>query len=105
MGRTKDIIIKSGINIYPAEIEQVFLSHPDVDEAVAVPWPHQEYGEDIAVFTVINRNIDEQELLLYCQKELAPYKIPKGIFVIEEMPKTALGKIIKTELVEKLLRN
>ena len=105
MGRTKDIIIKSGINIYPAEIEQVFLSHPDVDEAVAVPWPHQEYGEDIAVFTVINRNIDEQELLLYCQKELAPYKVPKGIFVIEEIPKTALGKIIKTDLVRKLLRN
>ncbi len=102
VGRTKDVIIKSGINIYPAEIEQVLINHPAVDDAVAVAWAHPERGEDIAVFVVTNKNTDELVLVNYCQEKLASYKVPKGIFFIAEMPKTALGKIIKTDLIAKL---
>jgi len=101
-GRAKDIIIKSGINIYPAEIEQVFLSHPTIDDVVAVPWSNSEYGEDIAVFAVTNKHIEEKELLLYCREKLASYKVPKGVFFIKEIPKTALGKVIKSKLIKKL---
>ena len=102
MGRAKDVIIKSGINIYPAEIEQVLLGHSAVNDVAAVAWLHPEDGENIAVFAVINNKINEKELILYCKENLAPYKIPKSIFFIDELPKTMLGKVIKSELTKKL---
>jgi len=102
MGRIKDVIIKSGINIYPAEVEQVLINHPTVTDAAAIAWPHPEVGENIAAFVVPTKKIDEQVLIEYCLKELAPFKTPKRIFFIEEMPKTALGKVVKADLVAKL---
>jgi len=101
-GRVKDVIIKSGINIYPAEVEQVLINHPTVNDAVVIAWPHPEIGEDIAAFVVLTKKIDEQVLIKYCRRELAPFKTPKRIFFIEEIPKTALGKVIKADLVTKL---
>jgi long-chain acyl-CoA synthetase len=102
VGRSKDVIIKSGINIYPAEIEQVLIDHPAVEDAVAVAWEHPERGEDIAIFVVTNKRTSEKALILYCQQKLASYKVPKGIFFIKNMPKTTLGKIIKADLIAKL---
>ena len=102
VGRSKDVIIKSGINIYPAEIEQVLINHPAVEDAVAVAWEHPERGEDIAIFVVTSKRTSEKALTLYCQQKLASYKVPKGIFFIRNMPKTALGKIIKADLIAKL---
>jgi acyl-coenzyme A synthetase/AMP-(fatty) acid ligase len=105
VGRAKDVIIRAGVNIYPAEIEQVLLNHPAIDDAVAVAWPHPERGEDVAVFAVTNEAVEEETLRDYCRENIAAYKVPKGIFFTEEMPKTALGKIIKADLVAKLPTN
>lgn len=102
VGRTKDVIIRAGVNIYPAEIEQVLLNHPAITDAVAVAWPNPERGEDVAVFVVMNEVVDGEILLGYCRENIAAYKVPLGIFFIEEMPKTTLGKIIKADLVARL---
>jgi acyl-CoA synthetase (AMP-forming)/AMP-acid ligase II len=102
VGRAKDVIIRSGVNIYPAEIEQALLAHPAVGDAVALPWPHPERGEDIAVFVVAKEPVEETVLLDHCRDNLASYKVPRGIFFIDEMPKTALGKIIKADLSARL---
>lgn len=102
VGRAKDVIIRGGVNIYPAEIEQVLLAHPSVADAVAVPWPHADRGEDVAVFVTAKEAIEADRLLVHCRKNLATYKIPSGIFFVDEMPKTPLGKIIKADLVKRL---
>ena len=101
-GRAKDIIIRGGVNIYPAEIEQVLLSHPAITEAVAIARPDRDLGEDIAVFAVTNGTVEESKILKHCRNYLAPYKVPKEIFFVDDMPKTALGKIMKAELAARL---
>ncbi len=100
VGRAKDVIIRNGVNIYPGEVEEVVLAHPDVTDAVAVAWPHSERGEDVAVFVV--GNASEDVLADYCKERLASYKVPTGIFYVEELPKTGLGKVIKQDLIEQL---
>ncbi len=105
VGRAKDVIIRSGINIYPGEIEQVLLGHEAVQDAVAVAWPHAERGEDVAVFVIVNDTVDEDVLLDYCRQYLASYKVPRGIFFIDELPKTPLGKVIKSELSARLQKD
>jgi long-chain acyl-CoA synthetase len=102
VGRAKDVIIRAGVNIYPAEIEQVLISHPTVRDAAVVAWPSKMRGEDIAAFVVPNGDTDEAELIDHCRATLAPYKAPKQIFVIEELPKSPLGKVLKAELVSLL---
>ena len=102
VGRSKDVIIRGGVNIYPGEIEQTLLDHPSVRDAVAVAWPHPERGEDVAVYVVTNGHATEKELAEFCGKSLAPYKVPSGIFFVDDMPKTGLGKIIKDELIARL---
>ncbi len=104
IGRAKDVIIRAGVNIYPAEIEQVLITHPAIDDAIAVAWPHPERGEDVAIFVVSKARVEESKLRDYCRENMASYKVPAGIFFIEEMPKTALGKVVKTDLIAQLPR-
>jgi acyl-CoA synthetase (AMP-forming)/AMP-acid ligase II len=105
VGRAKDVIIRSGVNIYPGEIEQVLLNHPAVQDAVAVAWPHAMRGEDVAAFVIVNEAVEEDDLLEHCRQNLASYKVPKGVFLIDELPKTPLGKVIKSELTARLQKN
>ncbi len=102
VGRAKDVIIRNGINVYPGEVEQVLLNHAAIQDAVAVAWPHAERGEDVAVFVILGETVSEEELLAYCRENLASYKMPKGVFFIDELPKTALGKVVKADLVSQL---
>lgn len=101
-GRAKDMIIRGGVNIYPAEIEQTLAVHPAVAEAAVVGWPSHGRGEEVAAFVVCRRKVGEAELILHCRGALAPYKIPKRIFVVDELPKSGLGKVLKADLVERL---
>jgi len=103
-GRTKDMIIRGGVNIYPAEIERTLITHPAVAEAAVVGWPSQERGEEVAAFVVCRSKVTEQELLAHCHGSLAPYKIPKGVFFLDALPKTGMGKVLKSTLVEHLRR-
>jgi acyl-CoA synthetase (AMP-forming)/AMP-acid ligase II len=101
-GRSKEMIIRGGINIYPAEIEHALIAHPAVVEAAVVGWPSRERGEEIAAFVVCRKTISADQLLEACRQVLAPYKIPKAIFIVDELPKSSLGKIVKPRLVERL---
>jgi acyl-CoA synthetase (AMP-forming)/AMP-acid ligase II len=101
-GRAKDMIIRGGVNIYPAEIEQTLVAHPAVAEAAVVGWPAQERGEEVAAFVVRRSAVDEGALMAHCRATLAPYKIPKAVFFLDELPKSGLGKVLKPSLVERL---
>jgi acyl-CoA synthetase (AMP-forming)/AMP-acid ligase II len=101
-GRSKDMIIRGGVNIYPAEIEQTLATHPAVVEVAVVGWPSQERGEEVAAFVVCRAGVTEQDLLAHCRGSLAPYKIPRGIFIIDQLPKSGLGKVLKPALVQRL---
>lgn len=102
VGRTKDIIIRAGVNIYAAEIEQVLLQHPAVRDAAAVPWPSKVNGEEIAAFVVPAGTLDAEALRAHCQSRLAPYKLPLGFFLVSDLPKSSAGKVLKGELVARL---
>lgn len=101
-GRAKDMIIRGGINIYPAEIETTLMAHPDVAEAVVVGWPSREFGEEVAAFVRVRRPVEEEELLEWCKTRLAPYKRPKQIFQREDFSRNSAGKVVKAELVSLL---
>ena len=101
-GRSKDMIIRAGVNIYPAEIEQTLLTNPGVSDAAVVGWPSHERGEEIAAFVVRRGEVSEQDLVDHCRRSLAPYKVPRGIFFVDELPKGGMGKVLKPKLVESL---
>lgn len=101
-GRAKDMIIRGGINIYPAEVEAVLQSHPAVAESAVVGWPSREFNEEIAAFVILRGEATPAELREICRSQLAPYKVPREVFVVNELPRNALGKVIKTELSGKL---
>ena len=102
VGRTKDMIIRGGINIYPAEIEQTLLSHAAVHDAAVVGWESTEFGEDVAAFVQREGDVEEAELIEHCRASLASYKVPKAVLFVEELPKNALGKVLKNELQKKI---
>jgi acyl-CoA synthetase (AMP-forming)/AMP-acid ligase II len=102
VGRAKDMIIRGGINVYPAEVEEVLLRHAAVHDAAVVPWASKEFGEEVAAFVVLDHAVEEVELIDHCRTSLASYKTPKQIFFLDELPKSALGKILKPKLVESL---
>ena len=101
-GRRKDIIVRGGVNIYPNEIEEILMSHPAVDEAAVVGQRSTEMGEEVAAFIIAKSKVPEQELVEFCRSRLAPYKIPRMICFVEEMPRNSLGKILKPELMKQL---
>jgi acyl-CoA synthetase (AMP-forming)/AMP-acid ligase II len=101
-GRAKDMIIRGGVNIYPAEIEATLMAHPAVAEAAVIGWPSRERGEEIAAFVVCSARVSEHDLIEHCRRSLAPYKIPKAVFFLNELPKSGLGKVLKPTLAERL---
>lgn len=101
-GRAKDMIIRGGINIYPAEVEAVLQSHPGVADSAVVGWPSREFNEEVAAFVILKGAATPTELRELCRAQLAPYKVPKEVFVVKEFPRSTLGKVIKTELSAKL---
>ena len=97
--RKKDVIIVSGFNVYPNEVENVVTSHPDVVEAAAIGIPSEESGEAVKIFVV--RKHDEvtvDELLAHCRKELTAYKVPDVVEFVAELPKSNVGKVLRREL-------
>jgi acyl-CoA synthetase (AMP-forming)/AMP-acid ligase II len=101
-GRAKDMIIRGGINIYPADVEAVLQSHPAVAEAAVVGWPSREFNEEVAAFVTLKGAASAPELRDLCRARLASYKVPREVFIVPELPRNTLGKIVKTELSGKL---
>jgi long-chain acyl-CoA synthetase len=100
--RKKDMIIAGGFNIYPREIEEVLFKHPKIREAAAIGVKDRYRGETVKAFVVLRDNIQatEEEIIAYCKKELAPYKVPKLIEFRKELPKTLIGKVLRRKLME-----
>ncbi|OEE90108.1 long-chain fatty acid--CoA ligase [Enterovibrio norvegicus FF-162] len=96
--RLKDMILVSGFNVYPSEVEQVLCSHPDVIEVAVVGVPDQITGEAVDAYITATESIDIGEIKQYCRENLTAYKIPKKITVVNELPKSAVGKILRREL-------
>ncbi len=100
VGRSKDMFISGGENVYPAEIESVLHSHPAVAEAAVIAVPHQLWGEVGWAFVVRKPEsmLTGEELLAFTRTQLADYKIPKSVVFLEELPKTGANKIDKRAL-------
>ncbi len=100
--RKKDLIISGGYNIYPREIDEVLHEHPKIKEAVAVGIPHHTRGEIIKAYIVTQpeQTLTRAEVISFCRKKLANYKVPKKIEFREELPKTLVGKVLRRALRE-----
>lgn len=97
--RKKDMIIVSGFNVFPNEIEEVVVSHEGVLEAAAVGVPHDVCGEEVKIFVVLKDNtLSKDDIIKYCRQNLTNYKVPKHIEFRDELPKTNVGKILRREL-------
>lgn len=103
--RAKEVIISGGLNIYPREVEEVLLSHPDVAEVSVVGLPDPEWGEITAAIVVPRERlmIDTEKLDALCLENIARFKRPKKYFIMDELPKSAYGKILKREVVSLIM--
>jgi len=98
LGRSKEMFISGGENVYPAEIESVLCAHSAVKEAAVVGVPHETWGEVGRAFIVVTGNYDEQDLQSFLEERLARYKLPRSIVVLDALPLTAIGKLDKKRL-------
>jgi long-chain acyl-CoA synthetase len=97
--RKKDMILVSGFNVYPNEIEQVVSLHPGVLECAAIGIPDEKSGEAVKLFVVKNDpTLSEDDLAGYCRENFTAYKRPKYIEFRDELPKSNVGKILRREL-------
>jgi fatty-acyl-CoA synthase len=97
IGRSKDMFISGGENVYPAEVESVMYAHPAVAEAALIGVPHEKWGEVGRAFVVIEKGqtLTEAGLLEFMRQRVARYKLPHAVVFLEQLPKTAIGKIDK----------
>ena len=100
VSRKKELIIRGGYNVYPSEIENVLHAHPAIAEAAVVGVPDQRLGEEVVAVVILRPGMDvaEYELVSYCRGQLAAYKCPRVYQFRAELPKNALGKVLKDEL-------
>ncbi|WP_434985069.1 AMP-binding protein [Vreelandella zhaodongensis] len=104
--RKKDMILVSGFNVYPNEVEDVVAAHPDILEAAAVGVPDEDAGEAIKLFVVSkNSELDAETLRQWCKKELTGYKVPKFVEFRDELPKTNVGKVLRRQLRDEETNN
>ena len=100
VGRQKDVIIRGGYNVYPREIEEVMHEHPAVAEVAVVGVPHPELGEEVAAAVTLRpgATATADELRDYVKGQVAAYKYPRKIWIVDTLPKNATGKIQKREI-------
>jgi long-chain acyl-CoA synthetase len=100
--RKKDLIIASGYNISPVEIDNVLFDHPKILEACVIGVPDKYRGETVKAFIVVKEGevLTEEEVVKYCKENLAAYKVPKLIEFVDELPKSVVGKILRRKLRE-----
>ncbi|WP_077596585.1 AMP-binding protein [Oceanobacillus kimchii] len=105
-GRLKDMIIRGGENIYPREIEELLYKHPKILDAQVVGVPHEKFGEEVHAWIILKEGVvsSSDEIREFCNGQISKYKIPKHIFITDEYPMTASGKIQKFKLREKSLK-
>lgn len=103
-GRAKDMVIRSGVNIYPEEVETVLRSHPGVRDAAVIGMPDPQTGEELLACVVLSTAVLPQALRLWCEQQLAPYKVPRQFALLEALPLNSSGKVLKSTLRDSLAR-
>ncbi|HEX3832253.1 MAG TPA: long-chain fatty acid--CoA ligase [Solirubrobacteraceae bacterium] len=98
--RKKEMIIRGGYNVYPREIEEVLYEHPDVREAAVLGIPSDEYGEEVAAAVALKdgASTSPEDLRNYVKEQVAGYKYPRKVWLVDELPKGPTGKILKREI-------
>lgn len=98
--RLKDMILRGGYNVYPREVEEVLLTHPDISLAAVLGVPHGKFGEEIKAFLVLKQGatVTEEEIIEWSKTQMADYKYPRMIEIRDSLPMTSTGKILKREL-------
>ena len=102
VGRKKDMINCSGMKVFPDEVDNVLIAHESVLEAATIGVPDEKRGETVKSFIVFKPGaaLSKEEVIAYCRKNLAPYKVPSQIEVLEELPKSSVMKVLRRELRE-----
>ncbi len=98
--RVKDMVLRGGYNVYPREIEEVLLTHPDISLAAVIGVPNEALGEEICAYVILNQGAktSSEEIVEWCKENMANYKYPRMIRIRETLPMTATGKLLKREL-------
>jgi len=98
--RAKDMIIRGGFNVYPREVEEVLMTHEAVSLAAVVGVPHEQHGEEIKAFVILDEgaSVTGEDLVAWSKEQMAPYKYPREVVVTDALPMTSTGKILKREL-------
>jgi long-chain acyl-CoA synthetase len=105
VGRKKDLILVSGYNVYPDEVDDVLHAHPAVLEAATIGVPDEKKGETVKSFIALKpgETATERDILEYCRRELAPYKVPRQVEFLPELPKSIMMKVLRRVLRERVL--
>jgi acyl-CoA synthetase (AMP-forming)/AMP-acid ligase II len=99
-GRINELINRGGEKISPREVDEVLLRHPAVAEAVAFGVPHPTLGEEVAAAVVLQADAGEQDLLAHCREHLAAFKVPRKLYIVQAIPRTATGKVQRRRVAE-----
>lgn len=98
IGRSKDLIITGGYNVHPREVEEVLATHPVVLEVAVVGRSSERWGEEVTAVVVADGSVAVEDLRAHAAAQLAPYKVPKTVEFVAELPRNALGKVLRSEL-------
>jgi long-chain acyl-CoA synthetase len=103
--RKKEMVIRGGENIYPKELEDILYAHPKISEVAVIGVPDKKYGEEVMVCIVPQGDIEltSEEIIDFCKKNMASYKVPKYVRFLEYIPKNIIGKVVKKELKTQML--
>lgn len=102
VGRSKDLVITGGLNVYPREIEQVIDKLPGVNESAVIGLPHADFGEAVTAVVVCEKghNLDETQVIRHVKDQLANFKVPKQVIFLDQLPRNTMGKVQKNLLRE-----
>ncbi len=100
VGRKKELIIRGGYNVYPREVEEVLYQHPDISEAAVLGRPDDRLGEEVHAFVTLRpgRSTTPEEIIAFVEQRVAVYKYPRTVTIVDALPKSSTGKILKRQL-------
>ena len=102
VGRDDEMIVSGGENVYPIEVEKTLVAHPGVVEAAVIGVDDEQFGQRLAAFVVVSGDLTAEDLKQYVRENLANYKVPREITVLDELPRNSTGKIVRRELQERV---
>jgi len=102
--RIKELIITGGFNVAPTEVENALRQHPRVVDAAVVGLPNERSGEEVVAAVVVDGDVDVEGIREFARSILTPYKVPRRVFVVDELPKSLIGKVLRRQVRESLLQ-